>query len=84
MRVGSRFQPELRRVVSEGLEMPREEIVVPGFCPGAPLPGLGDAAHLGQNAGELRRVTGSSELIFSGRSRAIAASVGLSSVSCSA
>ena len=58
MRVGTRLQPELRRVVGEGLGMPREEFVVARCRPGAPLTGLLHTADLAQDAGKLCRVIG--------------------------
>ena len=51
MRVGTRLQPELRRVVGEGLGMTREEFVVARCRPGAPLTGLLHTADLAQDAG---------------------------------
>lgn len=53
MRVGTGLQPELRRVVGEGLGMPHEEFVVSGCRPGAPLAGLRDTAALAQDAAEI-------------------------------
>lgn len=56
IRVGTGLQPELRRVIGEGLGMPREEFVVPGCRLGAPLAGLRDTAGLAQDTGKLCRV----------------------------
>ena len=58
MRVGARIEPELRRVVGEGLGMPRDQFVVACRRPGTPLTGLLRTADLGQDAGELCRVIG--------------------------
>lgn len=51
MRVGTRFQPELGRVVGEGLGVMREEFVVARCRPVAPLTGLLQTADLAQDAG---------------------------------
>ena len=40
MRVGAHLEPEFRRVVGEGLEMPRDQFVVARRRPVAPLTGL--------------------------------------------
>jgi hypothetical protein len=50
--------PELRRVVGEGLGMPRDQFVVACRRPGTPLTGLLRTADLAQYAGELCRVIG--------------------------
>jgi hypothetical protein len=50
IRVGTRLQPELRRVVGESLGMTREEFVVARCRPGAPLTGLLHTADLAQDA----------------------------------
>ena len=52
------LEPEFRRVVGEGLEMPRDQFVVARRRVVAPLTGLRHTANLTQDAGELSRVIG--------------------------
>lgn len=58
MRVGTRVEQELRRVVGEGLGMSRDQFVVARCRPGTPLTSLFHAADLAQYPGELCRVIG--------------------------
>jgi len=52
------LEPEFRRVVGEGLEMPRDQFIVARRRLVAPLTGLRHTANLTQDAGELSRVIG--------------------------
>ena len=52
------LEPEFRRVVGEGLEMPRDEFVVARRRLFAPRTGLCHTANLTQDAGELSRIIG--------------------------
>jgi hypothetical protein len=81
MRVGATFQPELCCVVGEGFGMPRDELLVPGGRPGAPLTGLRDTADLAQDAGQqgrvLRVVGGDCQRLQQGEGRICLTQLGL-------
>ena len=58
IRVATYLEPEFCRVVSEALEMARDQLLVARCRSLAPLTGLRHAANLTQDAGELSRVIG--------------------------